>query len=159
MTHKTFVIFRSILFLCCLFIFCGDVHAENNKLEYLKNNFNNVYMSNYDQFWKILHDAQKKAESCKSIIDTAAFLSLVEIESTGAEFNEYFNETIEKLCVEQSRCFLDALATINEKSIILTVKRLKAPLFVDSSDIDDVFKRNKSVKKYNFIIKEYFNKK
>ncbi len=159
MRHKTFVILRSFLFFCCLFIFCAYAQAENNKLEYLKNNFNNVYMSNYDQFWKVLHDAQKKAESCESAEDTIAFLKLVEIRTGNAEFNAYFNEVIEKLCVEKPKCFFDALANLNENAIIRTVALLKAPLFVDTGDIDVVFKKDENVKKYTVIMSEYFRGK
>lgn len=156
--NKRFIILIFSLLLCFIFLNCGNMFAEDNKLMYLKNNFNNLYQNNYKQFWQILAEVEKNAVNCESTDDTVAFLKLIEIDSTGAEFNEYFSEVIEKLCIEKPKCFLDSLSSLDTRAITRIVKRLKAPLFVDSKDIDAVFNKNKRVIKYDEIMKEYFRK-
>ncbi|OGP66416.1 MAG: hypothetical protein A2W27_02870 [Deltaproteobacteria bacterium RBG_16_44_11] len=157
MNKNIMILFISLFSFFFLFSCCKNSDADS-RLLYLKNNFNKLYQNDYKQFWQILAEAEKNAVNCQSTSDTVAFLKLIEIDSTGVEFIEYFSEVIEKLCIENPKCFLDALSNLDSSAITRIVKRLKTPLFLDSKDIDAVFNKNKSVKKYDAVMKEYFRK-
>jgi len=138
--------------------YANDLCAgKDANLSCLKKNFEQLYSSNYDLFWDILHKAEKKAQKCVSIQDTSLFLELVHIKTNSAEFEEYFSKIIENLCVSSPKCFLDAVLQLKNEDQIQIVDRLKHTVFVDQSAITEIFKKYKDNKKYAKLIKLYQN--
>ncbi|MBI5492889.1 MAG: hypothetical protein HY893_08160 [Deltaproteobacteria bacterium] len=130
----------------------------------LQDNFDKLYQENYPLFWEILHNAASKAQKCDSVKDTAAFLRLVKLirgsHATGnAEFEEYFSQTVEQLCIQKSKCFLDGLLRFDKPTRVLLLDMLRNPLFEDGSKIDRVFREAKTNKKYREISDIYFLKR
>lgn len=131
--------------------------GENTSLNCLVNNFDELYLSDYSLFWKILRTAEKKAISCQSISETAIFISLASLKSTNAEFNEYYNEVIETLIVINPKCFFASLSTLNKYVIAAVINKLRHPIFIDKTEIYKVFSKNKKIPKYKVIMENYFN--
>jgi hypothetical protein len=138
---------------CC---YGSDLCIKNNAtLNCLRDNFDNLYSTNYALFWSILKVAERKAISCKSTADTAAFLKLASIKSTNAEFNEYLSETIENLAIKKSKCFLDSLSTLDWDAMANIISLLKNPMFVEKQVIMKVFSKERNKKKYKRIMNIY----
>lgn len=130
--------------------------GKNETLICLKDNFKELYLSNYHLFWNILNTAEKKAIGCKSISDTASFIELAATKGMDGEVAEYYNEVIEKLIIKNPKCLLDALSILNAKAVSQVIFRLQHPLFTEQSAIDEIFRKNKHVKKYKTIMTFYF---
>lgn len=135
-----------------------NICVKEANLECLQNNFDKLYQQNYQLFWAILHNAAKKAQTCDSIEDTAAFLRLVILKQSNAEFTEFFGQTVERLCVQKSICFLNGLLLVNQPTKVKLIDKLRSPLFVDSSEIDRVFLKARTNNKYREISIIYFLK-
>jgi hypothetical protein len=156
--------YQSYLILCVLALTAvstkgyanGLCSGANATLECLSDNFETLYSKNYSLFWDILHMSAKKAQQCKSISDVFRFLELVRLQTNNAEFNEFFNETIENMCVKNSKCFFDGSIRLNTQDQIQMVKRLKSSVFVDQTEITNIFKRNKNNEKYKKFVELYF---
>lgn len=155
------IVFGSFL-LCSLLLSNGYADnlcsGKNATLECLSKNFQKLYSSDLKQFWKILHEAEKKALACKSTSETAKFMSLVRIENINTEFDEFFRETIENICAKNSKCFFEAVSSMPAADQSKIVNLLLESTFVDQTDITKVFKKYKSVKKYKSIVDMYLKK-
>lgn len=140
---------------------CGfaDGVCVNNMatLDCVKNNFNEAYVYDYKNFWKIINSSGEKAVMCNKSDDLTNFMRLIEVrKSSNAEFEEYYSQTIEKVCVENDKCFFEAMTQLSPGAQISIVKLLKAPLFQDTSLIFNVFLHNKNNKKYKKLADLYF---
>lgn len=136
--------------------FKNPCHREAN-LVCLQDNFDKLYLENYLLWSEILGNAEIKALACDSVEDTAAFLRLVKLIKGNAEFDEFFSETIEKLCIEKTKCFLDGLLRTDVPIRALLIDKLRTPLFIDSFKIDQVFREVKTNKKYRELSDIYFS--
>jgi coenzyme F420-reducing hydrogenase delta subunit len=74
------------------------------------------------------------------------------------EFEEYFHEKVESLCISKSRCFFDALTSMASHDQTEIVYMLLNPLFIDRSKITETFFKNKDVKKYKQIVNFYLER-
>lgn len=90
------------------------MYRGNEALDCLKKNQYELVTTNQSLYWKIFNKAASRAERCNPVSDTARFMELVDI-ALGAASMEYFEEKIEKLCVEKSKCFFDALLLMKEE--------------------------------------------
>jgi hypothetical protein len=95
------------LIIVLIVILCGTVPCYSLDL-------NALYHSDYKKFWS-RWDAQKHAAlSCKDTKATRGFLSEA-VETLGnVEVSEANAEVIEGLCLNNPKCFLNALALLSE---------------------------------------------
>lgn len=136
----------------------GLCSGKDFTLGCLKENFRELYKTNYNRFWDILYLAEKKARKCDSTRNTASFLEMARVIGGNAEVGEYFSEVIERLCTTKARCLLDALTLVDEKSKIEIVAILRNPTFLEKDPIERVFLRNRENKKYKEIMQLYFSR-
>jgi len=126
-----------VVFLLCPYTAYGETVCSGSAADIscLMRNFDDFYHKNYSDFWKVLHSSLKEAEHCRSIEATSSFLNLASLHSTNAEFNEFFAESIENLCLTSPKCFSDA----NNLLPKATQERLKMflnnPLFIDKEHL------------------------
>lgn len=130
--------------------------SDKANLQCLHNNFDMLYSKNYNQFWDILHSAEKKAKACDSLSDTAEFIELGSIERGNAEFSEFFNEVIEKSLISQSQCFMDAMLLVDREARIGVINALVYPIFTEPTEIRSIFEQYAGNKKYKDITVIYF---
>ena len=71
----------------------------NANINCLKENFSELYSSNYSLFWKILHNAAQKLKDHKSISDITIFMELSTVIKGNAEVTEYFSKVYENFFV------------------------------------------------------------
>jgi len=122
-----------LFFLLCPYAAYSETVCSNSteNLSCLMRNFDDLYHENYSYFWKILHSAKEEAKHCHSTEATSKFLSLASLRSDNAEFNEFFAESIENICIASPKCFNEA----NQLLPTATQERLKMflsnPLFID----------------------------
>lgn len=132
---------RVVNYLAICFILCGylpkaiDCSTNSIDLSYFEYNFDDLYKKDYSNFWKILYNLLMDAERCNSIEATSKFLNLANITSINAEFNEFFAENIEKLCLNSPMCFHKANKTLNESVQIKLNMMLNNPIFIDRSSL------------------------
>ena len=127
------------LVLCFILCICSpnDTNSSNitGDLSYLERNFNELYENNYADFWKILHSSLMEAKRCDSIEITSRYLNLVNLPYKNAEFNEFFAESIEKLCLNSPGCFHEANRTLNKSVQKKLNTMLNNPLFIDKGSL------------------------
>ncbi|MBI2340691.1 MAG: hypothetical protein HYU99_10085 [Deltaproteobacteria bacterium] len=88
-------------------------------LECLKKNLDRVYLDDVKhgtENFAILGIAEKEALECRSIRKTADYLELAKSPTSIVEFREGFDEAIEDLFLENSRCFLEAYLLLDPPS-------------------------------------------
>ncbi len=130
----------------------------NKRLNYVINNFDELFRSDYPLFWTIIHNAADEAASCKSIRATADFLSLARVKKGNVEFDEFFGEFIEiRLISKDATCFLDALLATDEASRNKIMKDLHYPILMEISEVEKILDKYKNDEKYKKVIKLYFN--
>ncbi len=151
-----FLVFNLCITGCCYGN--GLCVGKNATLDCLRDNFDSLYSTNYSDFWSLLREAEKKAVSCKSTSDTAAFLKLAHVKNKNAEFNEYLREIIEKLATMNPKCFLDSLSLLDTDNVVDVIALLKNPIFIKKQKIAQVFSENKYIEKYKRIMDIYFGK-
>jgi hypothetical protein len=158
---------RLLFFLIFLVITLSDAQfchgkelciGNNSTLDCLKDNFDNLYTTDYALFWHILRSAERDAINCKSRSDTAIFLKLAAVARTNAEFNEYFNEVIERLATSHPECFFDSLLLLDLDNVTKIIMILKHPIVVEKQEIDTFFSKNMNKEKYRVIMDIYFQK-
>lgn len=133
----------------------GLCSGTDATLNCLSKNFEKLYVTNYHGFWDILHKSAKKVQQCRSVSDVVPFLELVRLKSNNVEFNEFFSEKIENMCIKNSKCFFDALAAMKEEDQIEIMSRMRNPLFVDQTSITEAFLKHKNNAKYKKIVEMY----
>lgn len=126
-------------------------------VECLMKNAHELYSTNMPLFWDILNKASKRAQECKSSSDGARFMKVVRIPRDGA-FAEYFNEKVERFCVENTKCFLNAVVSMPVQDQDKIVDVLLNPLFVDQTEITAALTKNQSTKKYKRVVEVYQRK-
>jgi hypothetical protein len=155
-----YCIIVTIIFSLCVLVSSygngnGICEGKDETISCLIENYEELYSTNYSLFWNILHKAADKAQSCKSYLDVTRFMELVRVERRGAEFEEFFHEKIEKLCIKNTRCFFEGLSnlTLEEQTKIIDV--LKNPIFEEQSAIRETFIKKKDKEKYKKITEIY----
>lgn len=150
------------LFICIIFQSAsyanGVCSGTSGTLDCLSENFTELYSANYSSFWKILHESASKAQKCETVTDAVHFMRLVHLNSNNAEFNEFFSETIENICIKNDKCFFESLLRLNKSDQNRIIKMLKYPLFIDQSSISETFSKWKNNKKYKKFVDLYFEK-
>lgn len=123
----------------------------------LKTNFDELYASDYQMFWKILHSSAEQASTAGNISKLVEFLEMAGVTGKGnAEFEEFFSQTIETVCVNNTEYFLDALMTMAPKSQSEVLKILQNPLFKSSEEINGSFQKVSEKGKYKSFVDTYF---
>jgi hypothetical protein len=133
--------------------------ADEDQLIFLKKNFSGLYLNDYSRFWDIVHKAAKKAQTCDSSIETADFIELIRFSGGNAEFNEYYSEIVEHLCISNPACFFDSLLRLDKESKIKVIDVLRHPIFAKPKEIEDVFTINRNIKQYEDIVNLFFLQK
>jgi hypothetical protein len=105
--------------------------GSSANLNCLAQNFDEFYEKDYGLFWTILNKSAEEAKQCRSIKKIAEFLRLVRIKSNNAEFNEFFAQVTENLCVTSPRCFKRASKLLDKEDQKNLADMLNAPIFVD----------------------------
>lgn len=137
----------------------SDLCVKTPSLACLRGNFDDLYQRNYPLFWSILHNVVEDSQKKESVNGIAAFMELAAVKTDNSEFNEFFNQTIEQLCLEKSDIFFMALLELKKPMRLMVISKLWTPMFFDISSIDLVFLRAKSEEKYQEIIELYFSER
>ena len=130
--------------------------GKSANLYCLKENFPELYSKNYGLFWNILHDATQKLKVHKNIPDIAAFMEISPIIKGNAEVAEFFSNICEEFCVSNPELCLEALTSLNDESKKSFLDRLRNPIYLSKIKIDNIFLKNKTIKKYHNIMSIYF---
>lgn len=109
--------------------------GSSTNLKCLEQHFDEFYAQDYYRFSAILNKSADEAKQCRSIKKTAEFLGLAHIKTGNAEFNEFFAEITEKLCVSSPRCFKRASRLLDKDIQKKLAAMLDNPLFVDREDL------------------------
>ena len=134
----------------------GLCRGENANLSCLKEYFFELYSTNYQLFWDILHNAVKKLQDNESLSDIESFMEMASVIQGNAEVSEFFNEVVEKYFVSNPNIWLDALVNLNRKSKEDFIDRLRQPIFLPKVQIDKIIFKYKELKKYKEIIELYY---
>ena len=119
----------------------------------LLNNFQDLYRTDYNKFWKIIRDSEKSVVDCNPLEKTAQFLSLARVKKGNAEFNEYFMAILERHLIKNNpNCFFQTLLVVDEKSQKVIIRDLKHPIYTDLNHIELVFNDYRKSEKYKEII-------
>jgi hypothetical protein len=123
----------SLLFLLFPYTAIGAIDCPESRknLSYLEKNFNKLYRENYSEFWVILHSSFEEAKSCRSIEKTSKFLGLANVQTGNAEFEQFFSESIENLCLSSPKCFNEASQRLPKAVQERLKEKLNGPLFID----------------------------
>jgi hypothetical protein len=100
-----------------------------------------------DRFWAILNEAARdlrerapRGEECDSTGKMVQFLSLARVRSqpsgVSAEFEEFYAEKIERLCLDAAPCFRKAGKFLDEDGRAALRRMLANPLFVDPASLE-----------------------
>lgn len=129
--------FISVAYVIVLAFCCRTTEAATtcSDLKCIKQNFEVSYAQDYEHFWAVLNKSADEAKQCRSIKKTAEFLDLVRIKIKGAEFEEFFAQTTENLCVSSPRCFKRASKLLDKEAQKNLVAMLDNPLFVDRESL------------------------
>ena len=76
-----------------------------------------------------------EAKRCYSIEVTSKYLNLASIPSNNVEFNEFFAESIEKLCLNSPGCFNEANRILHKSVQKKLNTMLNNPLFIDKESL------------------------
>lgn len=132
----------------------GD-EAPPKNFEYLLNNFDQFYASDYALFWDVIRAAADKARKCEIVEDSVRFIGLSKNESNNAEFNEFFSDAVEHMALENPKCLLAAISKSDGTVRSAMLNRLRHPIFVEVSDMDRSLDRY-SRGRFRFFVKDYF---
>lgn len=135
----------------------GLCTGKDETLVCLKRHSKELYSTNHEVFWKILHSAAKEANACKNKNNTADFLSIVQITRDG-EVAEFFSENIENLCVSSTKCFLEALMLLESFDQDRIIYELCHPVFKTSSEITEALRKFKTNSRYKRVIDLYMQR-
>lgn len=109
--------------------------GSSANLKCLEQHFDELYAKDNSHFWAILNKSADETKRCRSIKKTAEFLGLVRIKIRGAEFEEFFAQTTENLCVSSPRCFKRASRLLDKDTQKNLAAMLDNPLFVGREDL------------------------
>lgn len=109
--------------------------GSSANLKCLEQHFDELYAKDHSNFWAILNKSADEAKRCRSIKKTTEFLGLARIKIRGAEFEEFFAQTTENLCVSSPRCFKRASKLLDKESQKNLTAMFNTPLFVDREDL------------------------
>lgn len=132
---------------------CSD---KNTSYSCLFNNFDRLYKTDYERFWEIVHSKELEASKCTQENQTIEFLNFVSIKTENIEFIEYLSQALEKLLLNNHKCFFNAALKLTPKTRKLLIIKLKYPLFHDQKEIDEIFNQAMKDKKYKQLSKQYF---
>lgn len=140
----------------CSYALSND--CNNDSLTCIYNNFEELYNNDYNRFWRILNEHVNKVKNCNKISDVVDFMKLSKLKTNNAEFTEFLNQQLEELCVSNKSCFMMSLAEMDTKTVRIIINKLKHPMFVDKSEINKVFKTERSNIQYKRLTEQYFSK-
>lgn len=109
--------------------------GSSANLKCLEQHFDEFYAQDYYRFSAILNKSADEAKQCRSIKKTAEFLGLAHIKTGNAEFNEFFAEVTEKLCMNSPRCFKRASKLLDKESLENITSMFNTPTFVDRENL------------------------
>lgn len=131
---------RSRLLIVALALTCnaeahGLCERADKELACLAAHFDQLYRRAPTRFWGILHRAAENAQTCIAPSATAAFLRLAQVKTSNVEFLEFYQEVVERLCVERTDCFLEGISKFNRTARSAVVHRLRNPLYYEETEI------------------------
>lgn len=134
--------------------------GKNETLECLKENFSDIYDSQYFKFLMIINKAQVAALNCNSDEKTAAYLDVASRIGSNLEVEEAFKDMLEtKFLKEKTACLLDALLISDDKvKEIILGKYLAKPRFIEKKEVDAILSRYREHEKYQEMLKRYSGK-
>ena len=91
-------------------------------------------LQNSKQFWNIVGMLETKAKECNSPKATADFLSLASIDK-GADFDEYFAESVENLCLASPACLKTGKKLLDSSEQQKLDDYLKFPTFHETGEL------------------------
>lgn len=124
----------------------------------LKENFDALYEKGYIQFQIIIGHAERKAESCTSVNDTAVFLDLAPKTKGNLEVEEYFKEFVETKFVRPNpECLLNALLqTGDDTRKVILGDYLRKPFAMKKDEVDKALAPFRAHEKFKEMLKLYF---
>lgn len=132
---------------------CGGDRAN---FSCLKENFNELYSTNYDLFWSILHGAAQKVKTHKNVSDITEFMELSKIIKGNAEVTEFFSKICEEFCVSNPEICLEALIQLDQEDKASILERLRNPIYLSKTEIENAFEKYKNIPKYQKNVLNYF---
>jgi hypothetical protein len=149
-----FLVVLSVLFISNLRVYGSELCVgKNANLDCLKGNFDVLYEKNNKQFWDILHVSAKNIKNCRSSKDVIKFLELAELKNDNAEFEEFVSEIIEKLCISNTKCLLNAMLKISKQKQMAVIELLQNPTYIEKEKINSAIDKLKDIDKYKSIVK------
>jgi hypothetical protein len=119
---------------------------------------NELYLSDYDSFWKQWRETKEKAMSCTDPDATAKFLSNATKTLQNAEVTEANAQSIEKLALEKPLCLLDSIEKLRAEEQNQIVRFfIVSPVFHDAEEIRKTLERHWN--KYRIIRELYYKLK
>jgi len=130
-------------------------------LEYLKNNFSELYQKNYDKFFDTYYVYEKQASDCISPQKTADFLDLARYIKGNAEVAEVFGEFSDRLIMSNPTCYLESAILLNEEALSALVRfYLSTPLtYEGQKGVPQTLEKYKDNPKYHRVMELYYQKK
>ncbi|MGA1871742.1 MAG: hypothetical protein ACMUJM_24715 [bacterium] len=114
-----------------------------------KQNFSQIYQSNYDLFWDTYNVYKKKAETCDNLNMTADFLEVSSYIGGNAEVEEGFHEFCENLILSKTKCFIEATLLLQDKTLDVFIKSyVSNSFFGQDEQINKAFIKYSHVKEY-----------
>jgi hypothetical protein len=131
--------------------------GENETLECLKDNFSDIYDSQYFKFLMIIDKAQVAALKCNSDEKTAVYLDIASKIGSNLEVEDGFKDMLEtKFLKEKPACLLDALLLSDDKvKEIILGKYLTKPRYIEKKEVDTILSRYMEQEKYKEMLKRY----
>lgn len=128
------------LFCCLSFFACAQqpsplCDGKNETLECLRLNFDALYTTNDQRFWRILHAAKTEIETTKASASLLGLLMLVRVAKQPAEFEEFLNRTIEEACIGSPALFRNSMIELDSETRKQIENRLASPMFVNEKAI------------------------
>ncbi|MDR0247826.1 MAG: hypothetical protein LBI16_05490 [Burkholderiales bacterium] len=100
-------------------------------LSFVEKNFDELYKKNCTELWETLYSSLEEAKSCRSIEKTSRFLGLANLQTGNAEFEHFFSESIENLCLGSPKCFNEASQRLPKAAQEKLKEKLSIPLFIN----------------------------
>jgi hypothetical protein len=156
---------RGVILAICILLYCtvpGEPAStrictgQQETLDCLRENFEQLYKSEYERFFEILRVAEKTATKCDSVLKTVDFLDVARAIGNNAEVAEYFSQVVEIMCTTSSECLLEGLLGVSEESRVTIISGLRAPTFLEKETIRAVFVRYRNNPRYKTLMGRYF---
>ncbi len=140
----------------------GTMPSQNSlwPLEYLKENFSELYQGDYNRFFDAYYLYEKQAFNCTSSKKTSDFLDLARYIKGNAEVAEAFGEFSDRLLMAKPTCYLESASHLNEEALLALVRSyLWSPLTYDGQKgVPETLAKYRNNPKFQRVMKAYYEK-